>query len=183
MYPLTLPDFEAYNSETNEFVSIKGKTYKLEHSLISISKWESKWHRPFLSPTDGPRTPAETLDYVRCMCINDEIPESVLPYISRDEMDKIMKYINDPMTATTFSKRRKQRAARNSSTFVTSEVLYWQMSMFSIPYKCEQWHLNRLLTLLRVCEEKGQTPQKMSERDILRQYASANAARRKPRRR
>ena len=180
MYVLRLSDSEYYDSSKNEFITIPGKAYKLEHSLISISKWEAKWHRAFLSKDSGPKTRPELLDYVRCMCINEEIPDYVLQTIPNDKIEDVFKYINDPMTATTFSnKRRKGRVKQNS--FVTSEVLYWQMSMYSIPYKCEQWHLNRLLTLLRVCDEKGQTPQKMSERDILKQYAGVNASRRKPR--
>lgn len=178
MYLLKLSDSEYYDSNKNEFITVPGKTYKLEHSLISISKWEAKWHRAFLSEKDGPKERNEILDYIRCMAINEDIPDKVLQTIPINMIEDIVKYINDPMTATTFSNRRKRGRVKQNS-FITSEVIYWQMAMFGIPYKCEQWHLNRLLTLIRVCDEKGQAPQKMSERDILRQYAGVNAARRK----
>lgn len=180
MYRLVLPDMEYYNSATNEFITIPGKTYRLEHSLISVSKWEAKWHRPFLSKDKGPTTRAEILDYISCMSISEEISPYILQAMDNKTMQDVLKYIDDPMTATTFSERKNGRRRRASSSYMTSEVIYWQMASFGIPYECEKWHLNRLLTLIRVCDEKGQPAQKMSQADVLRQYAGVNAKRRKP---
>lgn len=179
MYRLVLPSSEYFDSVNNEFITVPGKTYKLEHSLISVSKWEAKYHRPFLSPTKGPNTRQEVLDYISCMSISEEIDPMILRSMSNAKVQEVMEYINNPMTATTFNEKNSNRRKAASNTFMTSEVIYWQMASFGIPYECEKWHLNRLLTLIRVCDEKGQPAKKMSQNDILRQYAGVNAKRRR----
>lgn len=178
MYTLHVAKSEYYDSNTNEFFETPEKDLELEHSLLSISKWEAKWHRAFLSEQQGPKTREELLDYIRCMTLTKNIDPIVYSGITDKQIKDVMDYAGDSMTATTFKNTRRGRA---SSGFITNEVLYWQMCQYGIPFECQKWHLNRLLTLIRVCNEKGEPPQKMSQKDVLRQYAGANAKRRRPR--
>lgn len=181
MYNLRIEEKEGFNSETNEFVIFPGGTLQLEHSLISISEWEAKWKRAFLSEKEGPQTYEEQLDYIRCMTLNRNVDPNIYVSISNADIKEVMEYVNDTMTATTFNERngrKKRHAPRNQR--ITNEVIYWQMSQWGIPFECEKWHLNRLLTLIRVCAEKGEPPQKMSEKALLQQYAGVNAKRRRP---
>lgn len=177
MYSLSVQEQEFYDSEKNEFVTIPGGTLELEHSLISVSKWESKYKRAFLSEKEGPKTYSEWIDYIRCMTINKHVNDSIYNSITNQQVNDVAAYIGDTMTATTFSERPGARGRRSSGK-ITNEVIYWQMSQYNIPFECEKWHLNRLLTLIRVCNEKGQPPQKMSQNDLLKQYSATNAKRR-----
>ena len=171
MLEIKVPETEMYDEELGEFITAKAQTLKLEHSLVSISKWESKWHKPFLS-TDN-RSPVELLDYVRCMTINpvDQVTYSCL---TRENLNEIEEYINNPMTATTV----KEIPGRRNGEIVTSELIYYWMVALEIPFECEKWHLNRLLTLIKVCNAKNQPAKKMSKRDIFNQNRMLNAARR-----
>ena len=174
MLPLLIEEAEYYDEDRDEIITIPATTLKLEHSLISVSEWEAKYKRPFLSEKQGPSTPEETYDYIRFMTINKNVDPAVYKGITEDHVQKIVEYIQDPMTATTFKKTRRGR----TQSFITSEIIYWQMVTLGIPFECEKWNLNRLLTLIRVCDEKGQPPKKMSQNDLLRQYAGVNARRR-----
>ena len=171
MLQITIPSFEYYDEKENMIVSVKGQDLQLEHSLVSISKWESKWKKPFLDP--NPKTRAETIDYVRCMTLTQNVKPALYQGLTYDNIKQVNDYIMDPMTATTFKKRPIK-----SSGIATSEVIYCSMFQLEIPKECEKWHLNRLLTLIRVCDEKGQPGKKMSKRDVMSQYRSLNAARR-----
>lgn len=171
MLEITIPKTEFFDEATSTFVSIKGYTLKLEHSLLSVSKWESKWKKPFL--TSEKKSSKEALDYVKCMTLTQGIPDEAYAAIPESEFERIAAYINDPMTATTFSE-----ASPPSRQILTSELIYYNMTAANVPFECQKWHLNRLLTLLRICGIKSQSPKKMSYSQIRSQNAALNAARR-----
>lgn len=174
--PATEP-VEMYNEETNEFFYTKAEkeqTLQLEHSLLSLSKWESKWCKIFFSKEE--KTQEETIDYIRCMMINPNVSEDVIDRLSQENINTINDYIQAPMTATTF---RKEENAKPNRERITSELVYYWMFSLGIPKECEKWHLNRLLTLIRVFNVKNQPPKKMSKRDLMSRNAALNAARRK----
>jgi len=168
-----VPGVEIFNESTNEFNYIKPCTFQIEHSLLSISKWESKWHKPFFSKDK--KSMEELYSYIECMTITPNIDPVVYRCIPANELDKISEYLEDPMTATWFKKDNKTAGSRE---VVTSEIIYYWMVALQIPFECQKWHINRLLTLVKVCNEKNQPGKKMSKNDIFRQNAKLNAARR-----
>lgn len=173
MLTITIPAIEMFDEKTQEFIPYKEQTLQLEHSLVSLSKWESKWCKPFL--TKEGKTLEETIDYIKCMTITQNIKPEVYNRLSRSNIEDINNYIGAPMTATTFyGDNDKGR----SKEIVTSELIYYWMISLNIPMECQKWHLNRLLTLIRVCNVKNTPPKKMSKRDIASRYATLNAARR-----
>jgi hypothetical protein len=172
MLKITIPSRDMFNEETQEFLHIKEHTIQLEHSLVSVSKWESKWNKPFLSREQ--KTIEETIDYIRCMTITQNIDPIVYNGLSPENIEMINKYIDAPMTATTFHNNR----GPSNNEIVTSEVIYYWMTALNIPMECQKWHLNRLLTLIRVCNVKSSPGKKMSKREIMQRNASLNAARR-----
>lgn len=174
MLTITIPDIELFDEKTNEFSTLKGKTLQLEHSLVSLSKWESKWNKPFLSKSD--MTMDETIDYIKCMTITQNVNPDLYNYLDRTNIELITKYIEAPMTATTFYNDTQKGRGKET---ITSELIYYWMISLNIPMECQKWHLNRLLTLIRVCNVKNTPPKKMSKRDITNRYASLNAARKK----
>ena len=171
MIEITIPETEAFNERTSEFVTLKSYSICLEHSLVSISKWESKWKKPFLHTQ---KNEEEMLDYIRCMTVTQNIPSEVFYRIPENEVRRIIDYIEDSMTATTFIDRPDRKRKRE---IVTAEVIYYWMIQANVPFECQKWHLNRLLTLLRVCAEKNQQPKKMSPSAITKQWSALNAAR------
>lgn len=146
---------------------------RLEHSLVSISKWESKWCKSFLSTPN--KTTEETIDYVKCMCL-DEVDEDVFNGITNDNISKIVEYINSPMTATTFNNTQDSKPNRE---IITAELIYYWMITLNIPMECQYWHINRLLTLIRVCNIKNSPPKKMGRQELMSRNAALNAARKK----
>ena len=174
MLTITIPATEMFNEETQEFFSLKEQTFQLEHSLVSLSKWESKWCKPFLSKTD--KTFEETLDYIKCMTITQNVGSDVYNRLTRKNIEDINKYIEAPMTATTFYNDIQKGGKKET---VTSELIYYWMIALNIPMECQKWHLNRLLTLIRVCNVKNTPPKKMGKGDIMRRNAALNAQRRK----
>lgn len=146
---------------------------QLEHSLVSISKWESKWCKPFLNQK---KTTEETIDYIKCMTLTPKVDPDVYNHLSKKNIEEINNYIEAPMTATTFS--NDKNGGRNKEV-ITSEIIYYYMLAFNIPFECQKWHLNRLLTLIRVCSIKNNPGKKMSKREIMDRNAALNAARRK----
>ena len=174
MLKVYVPESEQYNEESNEFYIIKEQTLMLEHSLLSISKWESKWGKPFIS--NKPKTVQETIDYIRCMTINKNVDSRIYNNISTKTIQDINSYIDSPMTATWFS---KEAPSKPSGESITSELIYYWMVAHGIPFECEKWHLNRLLTLIKVCNLKNQPEKKMSKNAILAQNRALNDARRK----
>lgn len=153
---------------------IKPQKLRLEHSLVSLSKWESKWQKPFL--TKDPKTEEETIDYVRCMTITQNVDPGVYYCLTQENFKEINDYISSPMTATWFSDDKSK--SRNNEQ-ITSELIYYWMIALQIPVEFEKWHLNRLLTLVRVCNIKNQPKKNVSSRDIMSRNAALNAARRK----
>ena len=165
---------EGWDEVKQEFVKPKTQTLQLEHSLISLSKWESKWHKPFLATKE--MTDEETLDYIKYMTLTKNVNPDVYKHISRENMNAVVAYIGDPMTATTFSKDNK---GSNNREIITSELIYYWMIASNIPFDpCQKWHLNRLITLIRVCSIKNTPPKKRSKRDIMSRNSALNAARR-----
>lgn len=171
---ITIPEQEFFNSETNEFYTVKQTTFKIEHSLVSIAKWESKWHVAFFDDRVE-KTNEMLMDYVRCMTISQNVDPEVYKYIPQNVYEEINAYIGDPMTATTFKEHNKRG---NNGEFITNELVYYWMIAQNIPLECEKWHFNRLMTLIRVCSEKNAPQKKMSKRDILNNNKALNAARR-----
>lgn len=164
---------EGWDEEKQEFVDPEFKVLNLEHSLVSLSKWESKWCKSFFSKKE--KTYEETIDYIKCMTLTDGVDPDVYNKLTQENVDQINKYIEAPMTATTFSKNPTAKGSRET---ITSELIYYWMIASNIPFECQYWHLNRLLTLIRVCEVKNTPPNKRSRGDIMRSNAAMNAARR-----
>ena len=170
---LTIPEREFYDDRTGRFITTKKTTLQLEHSLLSITKWESKWHKPYLSKAQ--KTEEEALDYIRCMCIGKDVDPTVFRAITAKQAKMIADYINDPMTATTI-KRKDNRPSRE---IITNELVYFWMTSFSIPFDpCEKWHFNRLMTLIEIASIKNQPPKKMGKRQAAQERSALNAQRR-----
>lgn len=175
MLRLTIPATEMWDEGKQEFIYSKEYTLQLEHSLVSLSKWESKWCKPFFSKKE--MTAEETIDYIRCMTITQNVPPEVYNNITQKQIDEVSAYIEAPMTATWFSDDGKK--GRGSSETVTAELIYYWMIALNIPMECQKWHLNKLMTLVKICNIKNTPPKKMSKRDITSRNAAINAARRK----
>lgn len=173
MLQITIPKQELFNDKTQEFISTKETTIQLEHSLVSLSKWEAKWNVPFLGK--GEKTIEQTLDYIKCMTITQNVNPLVYSCLTNKNIEDINNYIDAPMTATTFGQSNQPP----NREIVTSEVIYYWMIALNIPMECQKWHLNRLLTLIRVCNIKNTPPKKMSRSEIINRNAALNAARRK----
>jgi len=174
MLVINVPDSEFFNDKTYEFVKVKGTNLQLEHSLVSLSKWESKWCKPFLGKEK--KTNEEVIDYIRCMTINSNVPKEIYNGLSSDVFDKVSEYISEKMTATTF---RKDQMTNHSREIVTAELIYYWMIAYQIPFECQKWHLNRLLTLIRVCSIKNTPPKKMSKNEIIARNRKLNESRRR----
>ena len=164
---------EMWDSGKEEFILPPTKTLQLEHSLVSLSAWESKWCKPFL--TKDKKTPEEFLDYVKCMTLTPNVDPGLYDKITQENVNEINKYIDAPMTATRITKTGH---GGGNGEIVTSEVIYYWMVTLGIPSEYQTWHLNRLMTLIQVCNVKNQPAKKMSQRDIASRYAALNAARR-----
>ena len=172
MLRLKVVTSEGFDESLGKFVEGDYVVLELEHSLASVSKWESKWEIPFLG-TDK-KTTEQVLDYVRMMFSGTEFPEEIVQYFSKKNYDDINEYINAKMTATTF-RETKQSANRE---IVTSELIYYWMIALGIPFECESWHLNKLLTLIKVCNIKNQKPTKMTKQDMAAEQRRLNDERR-----
>ena len=173
MLQIVIPGQELWDEQKQEFINTKEQVLQLEHSLISLSKWESKWCKVFLSKQE--KTQEETIDYIKCMTITPNVDPEVYNHLTRENIKEIEDYIAAPMTATYFS---SDNAGKSSREQVTSELIYYWMIALNIPFECQKWHLNRLLTLIKVCNIKNQPPKKMSKREIMSRNAALNAARR-----
>lgn len=172
MLQIVIPALEYWDEEKERFVSEKEQVLQLEHSLISLSKWESKWCKSFLSTKELSRE--ENMDYIRCMTITKNVSPDTYRRLTNQHIDQINEYIKAPMTATTF---REGRGAKGRKRIITAELIYYWMVAFNIPVEFQKWHLNRLLTLIRVCEIENSPKKKQSANDILRENAALNAAR------
>ena len=175
MLQITIPETELFDEVRQEFIYVrKPVTLTLEHSLVSISKWESKWKKPYLS-NDEP-TPEEVIDYVRCMTITQNVDPEVYYALTMDNLKEIEAYIKDPYSATTITeygngpKRNKEK--------VTSELVYYWMCAYQIPFEAQKWHFNRLMNLIRIAGIKNSNDNKMSRKDAMKSQREINAMRR-----
>lgn len=173
MLKITIPETEFFDEKDGTFHYVKEQTLQLEHSLISLSKWESKWCTPFLSKE--PHTGEQIIDYIRFMTIN--VVDPYIYYgIDQKMLKQITDYIDAPMTATTF---REDGNRKTNREIVTAEIIYYWMISLNIPFECQKWHLNRLLTLIRVCNIKNAPAKKMSARERNKSNASLNEQRKR----
>lgn len=172
MLTVIIPEGELFDSQKSEFIPIKEQTLVLEHSLVSVAKWESKWKKPFLSTQ---KNYEETIDYIKCMTITKNVNPFIYRNIPQSVMNRINSYIDDSMTATTFNNREQS----HKKEIITSEIIYYWMVSFNIPFECQKWHLNRLLALINVCSIKSAGEKKMSTREIYKQNRELNELRKK----
>ena len=174
MLTITVPSRSFWDEKKEEFFDLKGGTITLEHSLVSISKWEAKWHKSFLSKKDQ-KTQDEILDYIVCMTLTQHVNPLLYLCLTDENYKQIYEYIENPMTATKFLPMEKSVNREK----VTSELIYYWMIALGIPFECQKWHLNRLLTLIEVCNRKNQKPKKMGTKNLMARNNALNAARRK----
>jgi hypothetical protein len=173
MLQITIAPPELYDERRDLFITMKPQTLQLEHSLVAISKWESKWEKPFISK--DPKTTAETIDYIRCMTITQNVDPTVYKYLSNDNIDQVNAYIHAKMTATWFSENEKKQVNHRT---ITSELIYYWMIAYNIPFECQKWHLERLLTLIHVCKNESTPQKKMGKQELLNRNRELNAKRR-----
>lgn len=171
MLVLNIGEAEAYDDEKQEFVMIGGTRLEFEHSLSSLSKWESTYEKPFLA---GDKTREETLGYIQLMCLTPNVPDEVWQTITPENIHTVQNYIEAKMTATWFPEEKNSPGARD---VITAEIIYYWMVSLNVPFECETWHLNRLLTLIKVINKKNQPEKKMSRRDIAVRNRQLNAQR------
>lgn len=174
MLTIRVDETEAFDENTNTFVKREGFVLELEHSLVSLSKWESSWKKPFLSTDE--KTTEEVLDYIRCMSTGEDPPEEFEHFLSAAQFSEITEYINEKKTATWFREAPGEKGRPSQETF-TSELIYYWMISYNIPIECQYWHLSRLLTLIKVFSKKNEKPKKMSRAEIAAQNRELNAKR------
>jgi hypothetical protein len=173
MLKLVIPGEEFWDNEKEEFTYGKDVTLQLEHSLLSLSKWEAKYHKPFLDEKTK-MTAEETIDYIRFMTISQNADPDIYKRIDDNLVKQIVEYIKDPHTATWFSKK----ADRGDKRIMTAELIYYQMIALNIPFECQKWHLNRLITLIKVCAEENKPQKKRKLNEVIAENAAVNAKRR-----
>ncbi len=173
MLQIVIPAHETWDEVNEEFSYFGGQTLQLEHSLVSLSKWESRWCKPFLSKET--KTDAEIFDYIKCMTLTQNVKADVYNFLTDDNVNDIQRYIDAPMTATTFSRDPREHGGND---IITAEIIYFWMISFGIPFECQKWHLNRLLTLIKVCDRKHRPAKKMGRHALLARNAALNAKRR-----
>ena len=173
MLSINIKSRELFDERTSEFITVKGGTLKLAHSLVSISKWESKWKIPFLSKEK--KTNEQIDDYIRCMSVNGDPDPILIASISSEDKNRIIDYIEEKQTATWFTNFDGKR--NTQSDIITSERIYYWMIVYQIPHEYEKWHLSRLLTLIEICNRENTPPKKMSQSEIIARNKVLNAER------
>ena len=173
MLKITITSIEQYDEINNEFINPKEQILQLEHSLISLSKWESKHCKPFLAKDE--KTFEESVDYIRCMNMTQNVDSEVYKDVSKENIKQVSTYMASSMTATVFFNEHHIP----NREIITSEIIYYWMVTMNIPFECQKWHLNRLLTLINVCSIKNKSPKKMGRKETMSRNSSLNAARQK----
>lgn len=173
MLQIEVPGGEFYDEDKEEIVYVKPVKLQLEHSLVSLSKWESKWEKPFLGEDN--KTNEELIDYIRCMTLTQNVDPLVYLCLPEYVLNEINTYINSSRTATRITDLDKKSSNKE---IVTSELIYYWMISLQIPVEFQKWHLNRLITLIKVCNIKNSPPKKMSKREIMNRNRALNAKRR-----
>lgn len=173
MYELDIEEKDYFDNKAEVFVKIPGQHLRLEHSLVAITKWESKWHEAFLSGRD--KTAEQTFDYIRCMSLDPLVTPLIVYSISSSQLDKIFEYINEAMTASWVADTQSKK----NSGVITSEVVYSMMFELGIPMECENWHLNRLIMQIKVGAERQKPQKKMSKQEIIARNRRLNEERRR----
>lgn len=173
MLQITIPDWELWDEGKEEFIQEKGRTLQLEHSLVSLSKWEAKWKKAFLGCN---LTFEETIDYIRCMTLTQNVKPEIYRHLTVENIKEIRSYIGSSMTATTL---RKDDSPKRFGEIVTAEILYSDMILLGIPFECQKWHLSRLITLIRVCDLRSKPAKKMNPGELRKRNAKLNADRKK----
>lgn len=174
MLRLVIPATELFDEAKQEFVSSKEQVLQLEHSLVSLSKWESKWLRPFLTKEN--KTREESIDYIRCMTLTQNVPENAYNSITTKIIDEVSDYIEAPMSATILPKEDNNGGSHEQ---VTAELIYYWMVALNVPFDpCQKWHLNRLLMLINVCNIKSRPKKKMSKKELISRNKKLNDERR-----
>lgn len=173
MLKLVIDEIELFDEETSEFQYLQGETLLLEHSLLSLSKWESKFQKPFLSSKD--KTVEETLEYFKMMVLTPNFDSNIYERINQRHLDQINEYVESTQSATTFGSMPE---TKGRGEIITSELIYYWMVAFSIPFECQEWHLNRLFSLIRICNIKNGKPKKMSKSELAQRNRMLNEQRR-----
>lgn len=176
MLTITIPGEEFFNEETNEFGYGEEVVLQLEHSLVSLSKWEARFEKPFLGPQE--KTSEELLGYIEAMVLTENYDKGSLFRLSEENLTTINAYINAAQSGTTFPNERKQQGRQRPQEIISSELIYYWMVSLNIPFEAENWHLNRLFSLIKVCNVKSQKPKKMSRRELAAERARLNEERR-----
>lgn len=172
MLKLVVPGRELFNKDTEEFESSDDFVLTLEHSLVSLSKWESKWEKPFLGNVE--KSNREVIGYVEAMTLTPDVPPDVYLRLTSSNFEQIDNYINAKMTATWFNEPPNRGRSRE---VITSELIYYWMISLNIPFECQNWHLNRLLTLVKVCNNKNSPKKKLSRRELAERQHALNQQR------
>lgn len=173
MLEIDIPERLHYIEELNEFLNIKGAKLQLEHSLLSLKKWEQKWHKPFL---ESDKNYEEIIDYIKCMTLN-KVTDDAYNYFPEDAFMRILDYIKDPMTATWFNNVQEGKSKAFKNKTVTAELIYYWMIILHIPFECQKWHLNQLITLIKLVEVESAPKKKMPMKEEREMRARLNAER------
>lgn len=168
MLTITIPKTEQFDSDKQEFIYVKETKLTLEHSLLAIAKWESKWHKVFLGKEK--KTQEEIIDYIKCMTITPNVDPNVYYALTEDNIKEIDSYINNPMSAISFPESQNKR----SREAITNELIYYWMISLNIPVEFEKWHINRLLTLIRLTSAKNNPKKKTDQRELIDRYREIN---------
>jgi len=174
MLSVKINSIELFDEISKEFVNTQEITLHLEHSLVSLSKWEATWEKPFLG--DQEKSNEEILDYIKCMSLSEDIPKNILYNLSQENIKQISNYIDSKMTATWFTESNTGLSSFKKE-IITSEIIYYWMIAANIPFECQNWHLNRLLTLIRVCNQKNAPEKKMGRQELMARNKALNEAR------